>query len=64
MSVSISLEARTLTLADGTSATFPIDPFARRLLMSGEDELDFLLSRADDIARFEAAHGSPAAGPA
>ena len=52
--VSISLADKILTLADGTKATFPIDPFARYCLMNGVDELAFLLSQEDAIAAFEA----------
>ena len=55
MAVTVSLEAQTLTLADGTSVKFAIDPFARYCLMNGQDELDFLLAQQDEIARFEAA---------
>ncbi len=55
MLVTVSLEDQTLTLADGTSAKFPIDPFARYCLLNGQDELDFLLAQDSDIARFEAA---------
>jgi len=52
--VTISLADKTLTLADGTKATFPIDPFARYCLMNGVDELEFLLSQETAIAAFEA----------
>jgi len=52
--VTISLDDKTLTLADGTKATFPIDPFARYCLMNGVDELEFLLSQESAIAGFEA----------
>ena len=52
--VTISLDDKTLTLADGTKATFPIDPFARYCLMNGVDELEFLLSQESAIASFEA----------
>jgi 3-isopropylmalate/(R)-2-methylmalate dehydratase small subunit len=55
--VTVSLDQQTLTLADGTAARFAIDPFARHCLMNGQDELDFLLSADQDIARFEAARG-------
>jgi 3-isopropylmalate/(R)-2-methylmalate dehydratase small subunit len=55
MTVTVSLEDRTLALADGTKVTFPIDPFARYCLMNGQDELDFLLSCDADIRRFETA---------
>jgi 3-isopropylmalate/(R)-2-methylmalate dehydratase small subunit len=53
--VTVSLEDQTLTLADGTSSKFPIDPFARYCLMNGVDELGFLLAQDDAISRFEAA---------
>jgi 3-isopropylmalate/(R)-2-methylmalate dehydratase small subunit len=53
MTVAVSLEDRTLTLADGRVITFPIEAFARFCLMNGQDELDFLLSCDADIARFE-----------
>ena len=52
--VTVSLEDRTLSLPDGKKVTFPIDPFARYCLMNGQDELDFLLSQKEEIARFEA----------
>jgi 3-isopropylmalate/(R)-2-methylmalate dehydratase small subunit len=55
-SVTISLEDQTLTLADGTTATFAVDPFARYCLLNGVDELAFLLSAESDIAAFEANH--------
>jgi 3-isopropylmalate/(R)-2-methylmalate dehydratase small subunit len=51
--VTVSLEDSSIALADGTRATFPIDPFARYCLMNGVDELGFLLSQADAIAAFE-----------
>jgi 3-isopropylmalate/(R)-2-methylmalate dehydratase small subunit len=54
MMVTVSLEDRTLKLPDGTTATFPIDPFARHCLLNGQDELDFLLGQDADITRFEA----------
>jgi 3-isopropylmalate/(R)-2-methylmalate dehydratase small subunit len=52
--VTISVEDKTLTLADGTRASFPIDAFARYCLLNGVDELEFLLSQGDAIAAFEA----------
>src|SRR5882672_9878584 len=51
--VTIDLEARTITLADGTSATFPIEPFPRYCLLNGLDELSFLLQQEEAIAAFE-----------
>jgi 3-isopropylmalate/(R)-2-methylmalate dehydratase small subunit len=52
--VTISLEEQTLRLGDGTTAQFSVDPFARYCLLNGVDELAFLLSAEDEIARFEA----------
>ena len=54
MTVSVSLEAKTLTLDDGTVASFPIDPFARYCLLNGMDQLDFLLAQDEAIRAFEA----------
>jgi len=55
-SVTISLEDQTLRLADGTSARFDVDPFARYCLLNGVDELAFLLGAETEIAAYEAAH--------
>jgi 3-isopropylmalate/(R)-2-methylmalate dehydratase small subunit len=51
--VTIDLEAATITLADGTSAPFPIEPFPRYCLLNGLDELSYLLSQEDAIATYE-----------
>jgi 3-isopropylmalate/(R)-2-methylmalate dehydratase small subunit len=51
--VSIDLEARTITLADGTSASFPIEPFPRYCLLNGLDELSLLLQQEEAIADYE-----------
>ena len=51
--MSIDLEARTITLADGTSASFPIEPFPRYCLLNGLDELSFLLQQEEAIADYE-----------
>jgi 3-isopropylmalate/(R)-2-methylmalate dehydratase small subunit len=52
--VTVSLEDQTITLADGTKATFPVDSFARYCLLNGMDEMDFLLSQDPAISAFEA----------
>ncbi len=43
-------------LPDGSTIDFTIDPFAKRMLLAGTDELGYLLSKDDDIAAWEAAH--------
>jgi 3-isopropylmalate/(R)-2-methylmalate dehydratase small subunit len=54
--VTIDLEARTLRLPDGDNAPFEVDPFARRCLLDGTDQLGYLLSQAPLIQTFEADH--------
>jgi 3-isopropylmalate/(R)-2-methylmalate dehydratase small subunit len=54
LAVTVSLEAQTVTLPDGTQAGFSIDPFARYCLLGGMDELDYLLAQEPAIATFEA----------
>jgi 3-isopropylmalate/(R)-2-methylmalate dehydratase small subunit len=51
--VSIDVEQSTVTLANGKSASFPIDEFARYCLLEGIDQLGFLQNHADAIAQFE-----------
>jgi 3-isopropylmalate/(R)-2-methylmalate dehydratase small subunit len=51
--VRIDLTTTTLTLADGSTAIFPIDAFARYCLMEGTDQLGFLQNHLADIIRFE-----------
>jgi 3-isopropylmalate/(R)-2-methylmalate dehydratase small subunit len=54
--VSIDVEAGLLSF--GTRrAPFSLEPFARYCLMSGKDELAFLLSREQEIAAYEAQAG-------
>jgi 3-isopropylmalate/(R)-2-methylmalate dehydratase small subunit len=51
--VTIDLESREIRLDDGTREVFPIDPFARRCLLEGMDELQFLLAQEEAIAAYE-----------
>jgi len=51
--VTIDLESTTLTLPDGTTAGFPIDAFARHCLLSGLDELGYILSFQEKIENHE-----------
>jgi len=53
--LSIDLEAETLTLPGDRQVPFSIDPFARRCLLQGVDQLGYLLSFEDQIAAYEAA---------
>ncbi len=51
--VRIDLASSSLQLPDGRSVPFPIEGFARHCLLHGVDELGFLLSKQDEIARYE-----------
>ncbi len=51
--VAIDVEAMTITLPDGRSASFPLDAFARYCLLNGIDQLGYLQRQVDAITRFE-----------
>ncbi len=59
MTLRVDLEACTLTLPDGRAVEFPVDPFARRCLLDGVDELGWILQQEAAIAAFEASHAAP-----
>ena len=52
--LTIDLQSCKLTLPDGAEVAFPIDKFSRHCLLSGLDQLGFLLDHAEAIAAFEA----------
>jgi len=60
--VTVDLEAQKLTLADGTGASFVIDPFARYCLLNGIDELQFLLGQEEAVAAYEKRTGPLSGG--
>lgn len=51
--VSVDLENQTLTLPDGESINFPIEPFAKYCVLNGVDQLGFLASADADVSTFE-----------
>jgi 3-isopropylmalate/(R)-2-methylmalate dehydratase small subunit len=50
----VDLESMTVALEDGPRGAFTLDPFARHCLMSGLDELGYLLEQQPLIAAWEA----------
>ena len=52
----VDLPKQTLTLPSGKKVTFPIDPFAKKCLVQGLDELGYLQSHAGAVAAFEKRH--------
>lgn len=53
-SVTVDLEAQSLTLPDGSKVTFPIDQFSKDCLLQGVDELGYILQQEPAIAAYEA----------
>lgn len=51
--VTIDLSDRSLTLPDGESVSFDIEPFARYCLSNGMDQLDFLYFHLEEIEKYE-----------
>jgi 3-isopropylmalate/(R)-2-methylmalate dehydratase small subunit len=51
--LTVDLANASVTFPDGTSSTFAIDPFAQKMLLSGQDELQYLLSMKDRIEAYE-----------
>ena len=51
--LSIDVAQGWIELPDGGRFTFELEPFARHCLLSGVDQLGFLLQHAADIAAFE-----------
>jgi 3-isopropylmalate/(R)-2-methylmalate dehydratase small subunit len=51
----VDLATQTLTLADGTAITFPIDAFSKHCLLNGVDELGYIMQHEAQIRHYEAA---------
>jgi 3-isopropylmalate/(R)-2-methylmalate dehydratase small subunit len=51
--VTVDLVSSRITLPDGTSTAFPLEPFSRHCLMEGVDELAYLIAQEADIAAHE-----------
>ena len=54
--LTVDLAEEGVLLPDGSTIDFEIDPFAKRMLLAGTDELGYLLSKEPAIAAWEAAH--------
>jgi 3-isopropylmalate/(R)-2-methylmalate dehydratase small subunit len=52
--IGVDLALQTLTLQDGESVIFPVDPFAKKCLLENIDELGYLLNLSDKISAYEA----------
>ncbi len=54
MNVKVDLAAQTVTLGDGRTVNFPIDPFAKQCMLEGVDELGYMQNQEAAIAAYEA----------
>ena len=52
----IDLAEQGVLLPDGSTIDFEIDPFAKRMILAGTDELGYLLAKEPDIEAWEAGH--------
>jgi len=54
--LTVDLAEQGVLLPDGATIDFEIDPFAKRMILAGTDELGYLLAKDADISAWEAAH--------
>ncbi len=54
--LTVDLAEEGILLPDGSTIDFQIDPFAKRMLLAGTDELGYLLSKDAEITAWEADH--------
>ncbi|HKZ90921.1 MAG TPA: hypothetical protein VJZ50_02170, partial [Candidatus Limnocylindrales bacterium] len=54
--LTVDLEAQVVHLPGDQDVAFDVDPFARRMLLDGTDEIGWLLARWAAIDAWEAAH--------
>jgi 3-isopropylmalate/(R)-2-methylmalate dehydratase small subunit len=52
----IDLAEQGVLLPDGSTLDFEIDPFAKMMLLAGQDEIGYVLAQDAQIAAWEAAH--------
>ena len=54
--LTVDLAEQGVLLPDGSTIDFDIDPFAKRMLLAGTDELGYLVSKVPEIDAWEATH--------
>jgi 3-isopropylmalate/(R)-2-methylmalate dehydratase small subunit len=55
-SLTVDLAEEGILLPDGTTIDFTIDPFAKRMLLAGTDEIGYVMAKLAEIRAWEAAH--------
>ena len=54
--LTVDLSEEGILLPDGTTIDFTIDPFAKRMLLAGTDEIGYVMAKLPEIRVWEAAH--------
>ncbi len=54
--LTVDLAEEGVLLPDGSTIDFQIDPFAKRMLLAGTDELGYLLTKDAELTAWEASH--------
>ena len=54
--LTVDLAEEGILLPDGTTIDFSIDPFAKRMLLAGTDEIGYVMAKLAEIRAWEAAH--------
>lgn len=54
--VTVDLAEQGVLLPDGSTIEFEVDPFARRMLLAGTDEIGYVLLKLPEIEAWEAGH--------
>lgn len=59
LELTVDLETQLVHLPGDEDVAFDVDPFARRMLLEGSDEIGWLLSRTSTIDEWESTHLAP-----
>lgn len=54
--LTVDLQNQKISLEDGSSESFDINPYKKTCLANGYDDIDYLISLRDEIRHFELAH--------
>ncbi len=56
LELTVDLPSQTLFLPDGEVVYFPVEPYSKKCLLEGLDDMGYLLKHSDAIAAYEASH--------
>jgi len=54
--LTVDLENQTISLENGSSSSFDINPYKKACLLNGYDDIDYLLSLKEEIRQFDLSH--------